>query len=61
MHAILQVSLAHIETKKLEIVRRAMGMSESVRAKPSLSGQWSAPQGVEHLVMFEEFLLAGHK
>src|SRR5258708_4326821 len=61
MHAILQAYLAQIETKKSEIVRRTMVMSESDRAKSSLGDQWSAAQVVEHLVMFEEFLLAGHK
>ena len=36
-------------------------MSESDRAKSPSAGQWSAAQVVDHLVLFEESLLARHK
>lgn len=61
MIPVLQASLEQIETKKSEIVRMAILRSESASTESSIGNQWSAAQVVEHLVKFEELLLAGHK
>ena len=61
MVAYLHSALAEVEAKKSEIVRLTLLLPEADRAKSPAANQWSAAQVVDHLVMFEEYLLAGRK
>jgi hypothetical protein len=61
MQTALHTYLDQIETKKSEIVHRAMALSDSDRNNPVPGGGWSAAQVIEHLINYEEYVMAGRQ
>src|SRR5258708_6587303 len=61
MEAILHAYFGQIETKKSEIIHRTTAFSDSDRNKPVRGGGWSAAQVIEHLIIFEEYVMAGRQ
>jgi hypothetical protein len=61
MQTVLHTYLDQIEIKKSEIVHRAMALSDSDRNKPVPGGGWSAAQVVEHLIIYEDYVMEGRQ
>ena len=60
MQTRLKVLMEEIESKKSEIVRRTLAGNEAERNRLPAKG-WSRAQVVEHLIIYEEWLIAGRK
>jgi hypothetical protein len=61
MQATLHNYVGQIETKKSEIVSMAMALFDIDRNKPGPDGGWSAAQVIEHLIIYEEYVMAGRQ
>ena len=59
MQAILHTYFDQIETKKTELVSRVLSYSEQERNLQPKPGEWSPAQVVDHLVFYENWMLAG--
>ena len=61
MQAILHTLYDQIEMKKTETIRRVLSYSEADREVKPKPGEWSPAQVVDHLIFYENWMLAGSK
>ena len=59
MQAILHTYFDQIEAKKTEFVSRVLSYSEQERNLQPKPGEWSPAQIVDHLIYYENWMLAG--
>ena len=59
MQAILHTYFGQIEAKKTEFISRVLSYSEEERNRQPKQGEWSPAQMADHLVFYENWLMAG--